>query len=244
MVARSGGCNFAKGLLRTYVATHPADQKREEKTEESCNQRPLLVVQTFQNLEDVRSAFGHAILDEHYSPDWVGAFHSPSDGLYELALYPAGVKHFFAKKPSTLIYGSSCYSMSFASSFDADAYFGYPSTAFDCETAVDGNLLFGRLAGHEGVALRNATAAYNRHGFPSGNQLKMQGTENVVLSPAVFEPVAPEADSMLEAGTSSDLRVVFDAPMQPSDPTSLISVSGCGATISAGAWQPGATTRR
>ncbi len=238
IVAREGGCGFAKGLVRAYVATHPADEKVEKKAEESCNKKPLLVVQTFTDLEGVARAFDQAIFHEGYSPDWVGAFKS-SDGLYELALYPEGIEHFFAKKPSTLIYGSSCFSMSFASSFDAAAYFGYPSTAFDCETATDGNVLFGRLVGHEGVALRDSTAAYNRQGFPSGNQLRMAGTKNVVLSPAVFEPVDPEDGSVLEAGTSTDLRVVFDTPMVPSDPASLISISGCGATISGGTWQAG-----
>lgn len=198
---------------------------------------------------------GAAARDKRYSdlvrsgvnPDWLsargwqGPTTSPNysiDGapVVEenlLLMTAAGIQHYFSGKNITLVDGIFCHSIVFAKAFDAVNFFGYSNPSYPDQTQFDSSNLWDNLAGHGGVPQRPTLSAYAQALHSADFQLK--GNRDVVLSPAV-ESVSPKDATRVALNTSTKGEVNFDANMDTSNPKSIISVSGCGATIEQPKW--------
>jgi hypothetical protein len=157
-----------------------------------------------------------------------------------LGLTTSGIAHFFGGRKIDLIDNQACHSMAFASSYDASAYLGHASTACTPYEAKDEPLLFGRLTGHDNVRVRSVVDAFSLGGF-ADPFFDLLATKNVVLSPAI-ESASPGEGGTLTVGAANASMLDFDAKMDTSSPGSVVSITGCGATISDATWNGDGTS--
>jgi hypothetical protein len=163
----------------------------------------------------------------------------PRDGCrYPLMMTASGIAHFFSRRGIDLVDNLACHSAQLAPSFDALSYFGHAATACSGFEAHDDKLLFDRLAGHAGVAARPTTAAFALQQFMDPYFRIAAGAQPVVLSPAVSS-VSPADGALVGANTATPVEVAFDARMDTSHPTAVITVSGCGAKLENATWVQG-----
>jgi hypothetical protein len=189
--------------------------------------------------------FKKAWLYESPSDLWAGTLAPvrPGDGRIKhvpegqrpwLGLTTSGIEHFFGGRKVDLIDNLACHSMSFASSYGAESYLGHASTACSQFEGQDEPLLFDRMTGHDNVRVRSVVEAFGLGGF-ADKLFQLSSRQDVVLSPAV-ESASPAEGDALAVGAATRGTVAFDAKMDTSDPSSVVNVSGCGATISGATW--------
>src|SRR5581483_9909686 len=117
--------------------------------------------------------------------------------------------------------------------FDAVNLFGYSLPSYPDQTQRDSSNLFNSLTGHDGVQFRPTTAAFEHAAHSADFQLS--GEQPVVLSPAV-DTVSPPEGARVAGSTSTRGEVAFDAKMDTANPSSVLSVTGCAATIEQPKW--------
>ena len=238
-------CELGKGLYRGP----PSDDVR------VCVRSPLLLAEWFRTYADETEEYKHLIRDLKWDPAWLFApepnffaprlIRNPAKGLvYEpgdngkrpwLGITASGIAHFFGPHRIELIDNLACHSATFATSFNAVAYFGHANQACDQFEEVDEPKLFDRLLGQEGVSVRSTTAAFGRGGFVDPF-FRLAETAPVVLSPAV-EQVSPADGTVVAPGTNVTGGVFFDARMEPSGVGGTVSASGCNAKLTAARWE-------
>ncbi len=163
----------------------------------------------------------------------------PSD-LCGLLLTATGIRDTFGREHPRLVIGVACKSLTVASDFGALSYFGYKSTVCAHEALSDTVTVLDRMTGGDGVENRTTVGAFDLQGFePDGFSLVgpdggTASADPVVLSPAV-EGVAPGPGTTASGGTNKGV-VSFDAAMDTSSHSGVITASGCGATISKETW--------
>ncbi len=149
-----------------------------------------------------------------------------------ISLTPLGITHYFGPNHSGLILAAACAGGSESTNFNADAYFGYSSTTNLASVESDTQTLFGALSGQSGFANRNTQGAGSldySSGFGLDPSIQQQ---SMTLAPAVDESgLSPPLDGTLTKGQNTPASVTFDTQMEPSTSKSLVTVSGCGATI-------------
>ncbi len=168
-------------------------------------------------------------LDENDNP-------APERGGRRPALFmtAAGVAHFFGDKQLDLVDVMACQSMNLAPAFDARTFFGHDRTACTNKEAHDEPKLFSRLTGHSGVDARATTKAFELGGFDDQYFKMAETSKDVVLSPAVVE--ASPGDGGGVEGTTTPVSIQFDAQMVDTPPKSVVTASGCGASIANAKW--------
>jgi hypothetical protein len=152
---------------------------------------------------------------------------------YGLVITEAGIAHYFGQSHIALVDGLACHSLYFAPDFNAVTYYGYIPTECSYWGVQDTKLLWSRLVGEEGVDARTTTEAETLGGFRE-DLLLADGSGPVVLSPAVTG-ISPSSGSGL-VGSSTPGVVAFDAKMDASDPASVVTAAGCGASITNAQW--------
>lgn len=228
-------CHFAKGLFQSDERGDPLAPRPAV----SCRQQPVLLVQNEPDVaSELRAYAGY--LRKGYSRSWiepVAAIAPDHRDIFGILLTASGIRHFFAHRQVDLVLGSGCYSMSVAPDFNANSYFGYHSTTWDCEAFQDTEQLFTRLAGHSGVEARSTVAAYGLGGFADPN-FQLDARKAIVLSPAVTAAY-PSPGSTAGPGTSTRGFVTFDAAMDTTRTSGVLTASGCGATVADASWSNG-----
>jgi len=235
---RRSPCPFEKGLK---VIVEKLDPGAGEYANEflTCPYQPMLIAETFSTeiswinayVRYRRDGFAANEIAPVTAEDGVGRT------VYGIGIRPALIRKDFGANPSALIYASACFSITLASDFNAASYFGYRATTYDCETGTDGNTLFSRLTGHEGTGVRDTRLAFEAGGFPNSN-FEADIRDAVMLSPDVtsVDPDAASGPLALKAGSTTSVIVKFGAKMNTSNPSGVLSVSGCGASISGASW--------
>jgi hypothetical protein len=235
---RQSGCPFEKGLVHIVEKLDP--QAGEYANEfQTCPYQPMLIPEIFPTeiswinayVRYRREGFAANQIAPVASEDAAGRT------VYGIAILPALIRKDFGAKPSGLIFASACFSISLASDFNAASYFGYRATTYDCETGTDGNTLFSRLTGHEGTGVRDTRLAFNAGGFPDSN-FKAAIRDPIMLSPDVtsVDPDVASGSLALKAGSTTPLIVKFGAKMKTDSASGVVSVTGCGATLSGASW--------
>jgi hypothetical protein len=161
---------------------------------------------------------------------------APERGGRRPALFmtASGIAHFFGDKQLDIVDVMACQSMELAPAFAARTFFGHDRTACTNKEAKDEPKLFSRLTGHSGIDARPTTKAFDLGGFED-QYFKMATTsKDVVLSPAVAE--ASPSDGGGVEGTTTPVSLTFDAQMVDTPPKSVVTASGCGATIAGAKW--------
>ena len=158
-----------------------------------------------------------------------------------LWLNPTGIRRFFAGKGVNLVANMACHAFFLAPAFQATAYFGKVSEHSCFSDAADYGQVFSRMAGHSGVPARTTVGAFGLGGFAGGvfnhrrvQDLRLVGSRPVVLSPAVTD-TRPVDGSFVAPGTITG-SVSFDAAMNAAESAGVVTVSGCGASISKERW--------
>lgn len=163
-------------------------------------------------------------------------FPAPARGGQRPALFltASGIAHFFAKAKLDIVDVMACQTMALAPSFNARTYFGHERTACTNKEAVDEPKLFDRMTGHSGVEGRPTTAAFGLGGFDDQYFKMATNSKPVVLSPAVAQ--ASPSDGGGVAGTTTPVSVKFDAEMAQAAAKSVVTASGCSATVANAKW--------
>ena len=218
-------------------------------------QQPVQQVEWYPNMEALHRAYHRYVTVGGYQKAWL--YESPGDlwastlvpprhgdGTFKndrseghrpwLGITTSGIKHFFAGRKVDLVDNLACHSMAFAPSFDAKAYLGHASTACTQFEGKDEPLLFDRLTGHDNVHVRSVVDAFRLGGF-ADSFFRLSATQDVALSPAV-ESSSPGEGGGLAVGAANPSTLDFDAKMDTSDPSSVVKIVGCGATISGATW--------
>jgi hypothetical protein len=152
-------------------------------------------------------------------------------GLFMTA---SGIAHFFGDKQLDIVDLMACQTMALAPAFDARTFFGHDRTACTNKEAHDEPELFSRLTGHSGVDARATTKAFELGGFDDQYFKMAETSKDVVLSPAVVE--ASPGDGGGVEGTTTPVSIQFDAQMVDTPPKSVVTASGCGASIAGAKW--------
>ena len=152
-----------------------------------------------------------------------------------LGITATGIAHFFKGREIDLFDNLACHSLPFAPQFDTRSYFGHAKTSCSGLTQQDDPTLFDRLIGKAGVPARTTTGAMALGGFEDQYFRLSADSEPVVLSPAV-ESVDPPDTSRVAAGKTTTVTVKFDAVMDAGNADKVVTVNGCGATISNPEW--------
>jgi hypothetical protein len=232
-------CKATKSLLRQDIKHHSLGSTPVPRRID-CSPQAGLLVQPEPTFDDMIGAYD-AYLEEGYDPDWVAplaAADRQGHHVFGLLITADGIRKFFGGKHLALVIDDACYSMAFASAFNARSYFGYTSTSCAQEDLPTMQTLFDRLTGKDGIAYRTTSAAFAQGGFDSP-VFDCACDEPVVLSPAVLDPGVDPAVSMSPMSPVTR-QAQFDARM--ADNTGVVTVEGCGATVTNEKWSNDNTT--
>jgi hypothetical protein len=159
---------------------------------------------------------------------------------WTVSLDPSGLAQLFSNDKIGIVDVDGCGSQALAGDFDAGSFFGYSQSVCSPTDGQDLSALFNDLAGNNGFSLRTTTgadAAKGMNGFSPifGLVPSASATQSVSLSPAVDESMT----TPLPNGTASDggsYQVVFDTQMNQANADQVLSIKGCGASISDAQW--------
>jgi hypothetical protein len=234
-------CSAAKSLYFRKEHHHQAPPLPDLRSLD-CTFEGGLAVQVEQTDVEVMQAWSAYIEKYGYNADWIRPLEAGVPGtdktVFILMLTRDGIEHFFHNSQLSLVVADACKSMTFAPDFNAQSYFGYASTACSAEDLPDMQTLFDRLTGKDGMSFRNTSAAFAEGGWKSPVfELSLQ--RPISLSPAVFDAGVDPAVT-LSPQSPKTRHAYFDTKM--AENTGIITVNGCGATVSNEQWTNNDTT--
>jgi hypothetical protein len=244
---KEGPCPTGKGITFCPPATAPPDSTPD--TGNNLFIQPGLQVEWYPTWDAEKAAY-QKYLDQGLDPNWLVSppLTHPAPTLLAarpgdlgdgsrpwIGITAAGISHFFQNAQLDLVYAMNCYSMAVASSFAARSYFGHANIACSGFEQTDAPLLFDRLLGKSGVPARTTTEAMAEGGFQDPYFALSADSKPVVLSPAV-ESVSPQEGSRVAEDGATAAEVRFDAEMDTSNTSDVVTVSGCGASVENMKW--------
>jgi len=248
-----GGKGFV-GYLEPVLPTAPTNTNTQV-----CNEldQPILQVEWYPTIEAGKAARRQYVA-QGYKNEWFAGpvtigtnvaprqgdevavdennFPAPERGGQRPALFltASGIAHFFGKAKLDIVDVMACQTMALAPAFNSRTYYGHERTACTNKEAVDEVKLFDRLTGHAGVEARSTTKAFALGGFEDQYFKMAETSKPVVLSPAIVA-AAPSDGSGVDA-TTTPVTLQFDAKMADAPPESVVTASGCDATIAGAKW--------
>lgn len=172
--------------------------------------------------------------------DWAtSAPEKGANAYWGVALTQEGIQHYFAESDIDLMFGAICYGATLKDPFGAQDFFGYTPNVTVGKAGGDLTKLVDDLTGNVKVT-DDGTAPDDRVTTQAAQHisLDLQGPNGDSPTPLVLSPAVTAVDPAENAklGGSESGSVTFDAQMDTSNVSDVVTVSGCGASITAGSW--------